>query len=519
LNYKNLTYKKLQEWFEGANFKTKPFKHQLASMAFAIGESLNRVMFFHGIGTGKTLVALYLQNLWNVNGRTLVICPNTVIKTWKDQIEEHTDYTYVILKGSRQDRWNALTTKHADIWIINYEGLQCIGSDIKNTKNRKGKPVRKHTLNSAYAKSLGFECVIADECHKLKDSFSLQAKIAGSFSKYARYSILMTGTPISRSLSDIFGEYLVLDLGKTFGACFVNFRDYYFYENPKKMYDWLPKRICSHCSALYSNKIEHLKTHNMTFEQYHKKYLNKEMTSEDLILAAILNTSLRYSRDECVGLPERVYEIKEVGLTEEQTFVMRKIILGLNIDKLNEITIPYHTQKMVQITSGFILKEGVVVYEFTPNPKLIELEEILEQVEGKFIIYHQYIHEYKMISTLLKKMRIKHELINGSVKNKEERIDAFIKNNDCKGLIAHPRSGGEGLNLQVANTSIFYSNGYIGNILREQAEGRTHRTGQKNVCVYIDIVMKDTIDYILYMSLKHNTSYVKGILDYIKNYK
>jgi len=509
MDYKKLTKETLDLWFDGAKFKTPPFKHQLASIAFALGENLNNVMFLHGIGTGKTKISLDLLYLWNITGRTLVICPNSVIKTWKDEIERHTDFSYIVLKGSREARWYKLTRKHADIWLINYEGLKLIGADKNNGSYR---------INPAYPKSFGFECIIIDECHKLKDPNTQFTKISQLFTKWSRYTILMTGTPIGRSVTDLFGQFLVLDNGKTFGTYYGSFLKHYFFKPSPFDYKWKPKRLCKVCNELYTNKLNHLQMHKLSFEQYEERYPGKEKTSEDVILDIISNKCLRYSRDECVDLPEKIYEVREIEPTPEQISITNKIILGIDIEEI-KTNVEMHTQKLIQITGGFLIKDDYVVYEFQPNPKLNELEDIIEQIEGKFIIYHQYIHESKMIGGLLKDKNIKYEMVNGTVKNKEERIDNFIKNDSCRCLVAHPKTGGEGLNIQVANTSIFYSNAYIGSILREQAEGRTHRTGQKHNCLFIDIVMNGTIDEILYNSLKNKTDYAKAVLNYLQNCK
>ena len=88
MNYKSLTKEDLLYLFEDEEFQTPPMKHQLASLAFAI-DGRDRVCFWHGIGTGKTLVALYTALLWGCK-RIFVVCPNSVTKVWEDEIEKHT---------------------------------------------------------------------------------------------------------------------------------------------------------------------------------------------------------------------------------------------------------------------------------------------------------------------------------------------------------------------------------------------------------------------------------------------
>ena len=513
MNYKSLTKTDLDNWFSEIKFKTKPYQHQLASIAFTLGENRSNVMFIHDIGVGKTLTALYLLQCWNITGKTLVICPKSVFKTWKDEIEKHTDFSYIVLKGSRENRWQSLITNHADIWIINYEGLKLIGADRK----RFGKK-SKHVPNEAYSKSLGFECVIIDESHHLRDSESTQTQITYHLSKWSRYSILMTGTPIGRAITDMFGQFLVLDSGRTFGTNYFYFLKHYFFKYSRFDFKWTPKRVCQICGELYTKKHEHLITHNIDFEQYRKKY-GREETSEDVILKIVNENSIRYSREECQDLPQRVYEIREVDLTSEQRKMTDKIIAGLDIKELKGKKINYHLQKVIQVANGFLLKENNVIYDFLPNPKLDEFEKLIEELDEKFIVYHQFVYEAELLSSKLKAKNINHEIINGTVKNKEEHLNRFIKDDNCRGLVAHPKTCGEGINIQCASITIFYDNGFIGTVLRSQAEGRTFRTGQKKSCVFIDIIARNSIDEILYNSLKNKIDYTKSVLDYLQDYK
>jgi SNF2 family DNA or RNA helicase len=126
VNYKSLSLEELKSWFEGlVEFKTSPKLHQYACMAFALGENITKVMFGNGIGTGKTLLALYLLKCWNPAGKILIVCPSTVIHSWEEQIKEHTEFSYTVLRGTKNKRFSLLE-KNSDIHIINYEGLRAL---------------------------------------------------------------------------------------------------------------------------------------------------------------------------------------------------------------------------------------------------------------------------------------------------------------------------------------------------------------------------------------------------------
>jgi len=504
INYKKIPTDEYQKWFQSISFKTEPFHHQYASLAFTFGEHLHRVILFQGIGLGKTLTSLYLLKCWDANKKILVVCPNSVSSTWIDEIQKHTDFKYYLLKGSTDKRIKLAKSDNPGIYIINYEGLKLIGA----RKRMKG-----YASIPGIGMKYGFEALVIDESHHIK-AFSLQTVISREFSKIARYVILMTGTPISSSVIDLFYQFWVLN-PTVFGDDFNEFLYRYFWKE-NKWDDWHPKRICRICGKLYTNKYRHIQYHNISVNEYINKYQN-EKTSEDIILTKANQHGIGFSRNECFDLPEKVYEIRQVFPTEEQLSLTRKIIDGIPIAELNDSNIEYHTMKILQIANGFLINSNKSIYELPENPKAKELLELLPEMNSKFIIYHTYIHESSIISKLLEKSKIRYTILNGQVKDKSIPINEFL-NTNCRCLVANYKTGGEGLNLQIANTIIFYDCGYIGTILRQQCEGRIHRVGQIQTCVIIDIVMRQSIDEILYKGLMSKSIVVQEVMKYLQNF-
>jgi len=84
-------------------------------------------------------------------------------------------------------------------------------------------------------------------------------------------------------------------------------------------------------------------------------------------------------------------------------------------------------------------------------------------------------------------------------------------------MVAHPQCGGEGVNLQVASVCIFYANDYSGATTRRQAEGRIHRYGQTNPCLFIDIfAINSVIDEAIGKSMKTKQDLADLVLDWIR---
>ena len=516
MNYKSFKYSELEFLLNFIPFKKKPYLHQLVSFSFVLSQGLNKIFLFHDIGLGKTFTALYLLMLWDVKGRILVISPNSVIKTWKEQIEEYTDFSYEVLDGSSDKRLQRIIESKAKILIINYEGLKLIGARKIGKNESCGKKSKGYMIDLNSIKKLSFEAVIADESHRFKDPLSIQTRISNAIVKRARYAILMTGTPIGNSAIDLYGQCYVLDDGAIFGTNYNYFLRHFYYKPTVMSYNWEPKRVCGICNELYDYKKRHLEKHKISLHDYRKRF-PKEKTSEDLIIEAVKDISISYKKEECLDLPERIYEERSVYPTAEQQTWISNIIVGLKIEEIKK-NLKYHIIRLLQITGGSLIHGENKTHIFRDNPKIEELNILLSELSGQIIIYHLFIEESILIKRLLDKKKISYSLLNGGIKNKEEQINFFL-NGKSQILIAHPKSGGEGLNLQCATNMIFYSSSFMGTILREQAEGRIHRSGQKNTCLYFDIIMEDTVDRILFDSLKNRTDYIYNMMKYLTENK
>ncbi len=453
--YKSLSDYELFELFKETPFKRKPFRHQLCSIAFALDN--NRVMFLHDIGTGKTLTALYSILMWKTK-KTLVVCPTSVVRTWVEEIERYTPFKYELLLGTTKERKQKLS-KQADIYIINYEGLKWLFATKQKIKV-KGKLQNKFVLDWDEIKKYTFDCVLADEFHRFKDSRTIQTKIAVSLSAKSDYVIMMSGTPIVNNELDIFSEFLVLDSGETFGTNAYKFLNTYFKQ------DWWG---------------------NWTI---------KGEKERQQILSLMEPKVIRYSKEECVDLPDKTYEVRWVTQSKEQGELTDKILEGIRVDLENGSLKPQNallrTNKLAQITGGFLITNKKM-NKLKTNPKINELEECLKEIKGKVIVFHQYQEEGRKIEALCKKMKIGFASLRGEIKNKEKEYKKFKEDVNIKVLVSHPLSAGEGLNFQNASTIIFFSNSYS-NVARQQCEGRIYRAGQQNKCTFIDIIMKGTID-------------------------
>ena len=541
MDYKSLTNSQLKNIFNNISFITSPMRHQLISLAWAT--NLNRIALPHGIGTGKTLTALYINiYIWQPK-RILVVCPSSVIQSWEEQTTKHTNLKFFSLVGKTEERKEKLMKEDVDIFFINYEGLQYIFGariskptmppDIKDfhlfppgeeraamfesyldTLKVKKRPlvleyvctkqgfedlykfsprtqihfaIKEKTTKTNFSldinliKDVNIDSLIIDECHHVKTSNAIQTKICREISKLAKNCIIMSGSPGNEI--DMWSQYYVLNGGLTLGT------NYYSYLNNYFRKEW----------------------HNWIITQ----------PGRDRILQKVSSCSLRFEREECFDLPEEINEYRYINFSPEQKKITNDIIKGLQVELNEGVLTPQNiqtrSQKLLQITSGFVIgTEGVS--RLKTNPKLDELNFLLDEITCKVIIFHHYEEEGRMIENLLQKKHINFASLRGEITNKDKQQKKFKEDISCKVLVAHPKSGGEGLNFQCSNVIIFFHTWSSPDIF-DQAVGRIMRKGQDKKCLLIHLMIKDSIEEVRKISRENKADENQYLLDYIRDYK
>lgn len=470
----------VEDVFDLIRFRTEPMAHQARSLLWALERE--RVAFWLDVGTGKTLLALYTLKLWGCK-RILVVSPNPVVETWANEIKRHTGWDYVILKGTVGERRRKLKQKHR-LYIINYEGLQVLFGKVVE-KKYEGKVHRHHVIDAEAIRKVQFDAIIADEVHRVKSPKALVTKISRELSRQVKHCIVMTGTPLTRDQRDLWAEMSVMDLGQALGNNYWAFVRKYF--RPYG-FDWI------------------LKTGSL-----------------EQMLERVAENTIRFSREECFDLPDKMYETLHIPMSKMQMDLTAGLIESAQIEAeegWNTAAVLNVGNKLAQVAGGFlIMAEGKPIKRLPRNPKLDALGGLVEEIAGKFIMYHHFREEGAMIEELLRKMGVSYRAVRGGVKDQARQLSEFKEDLNVQALVAHPACGGEGINLQEAATEIFYSNGF-NFVHRVQAEGRIHRLGQTERCLYLDLVMVDedgdSIDVRILKALAKKADVAQEVLDYIK---
>ena len=185
---------------------------------------------------------------------------------------------------------------------------------------------------------------------------------------------------------------------------------------------------------------------------------------------------------------------------------------GRTMTSFNVLT---QVMRLHQIICGFMKTDEGRIIDIE-NTRVQELLNVLDETEGKAIIWCTYRHNILSLKDILKEKygELSTDTLFGDTPDKKRMtlIERFQdKESPFRFLVGNPQTGGRGLTLTAANTVIYYSNGYDLEI-RLQSEDRAHRIGQMNKVLYVDIVAEKTVDEKIIKALKSKINIAKEIM-------
>ena len=228
--------------------------------------------------------------------------------------------------------------------------------------------------------------------------------------------------------------------------------------------------------------------------------------------------SYRVLKEDCLDLPDKIYMKRNITLTSDQLKLydqMRKEALAtLNGKTTTTVNALTQLMRLQQITCGhFTADDGST--QPIKNNRITELMDVLEETEGKAIIWAHYQYD---ITNIIKEVTKVHG--PGSIVDyygltpqdeRQSNIKKFQSDPKCRFIVGTPATGGYGITLTAANTVIYYSNGYDLE-KRLQSEDRAHRIGQKKSVTYVDILSEKTVDEKIVKSLRKKINIASEVL-------
>ena len=448
-------------------YKTEPFKHQRQSLTE--GAKPHNFAYFMEMGTGKTKVAIdnaaYLFQDKRID-YAFVIAPNSVYQNWKKEIDIHCpEETNIYIWKVSKDKTFKMDPNKLTFVLMNVEAL----SHASGKKWLQSK-LQKHGMRSM---------IILDESTSIKNLKASRTKAIIKLGELARFKRILTGSPITKSPLDLFSQCAFLDKKLLGYENFTVFKSKY--------------------AVMYSIERGGYSI------QIPKYYVNLEELEFKL-----KNFSYRVRKKDCLDLPEKMYVQRYVDMPEEQQQAYDRLkITAMTVMQDEEVS--YNNKltellKLQQVTNGFVKTNEGNIIDFKSNAKLKELMAIIEETEDKCIIWANYVHNIEGIKNKLAETYGPDSVVSiygaDSVEDRNQAVEKFQNNDECRFLVGNPTVGGYGLTLTAAKYVIYFSNSYNLEV-RQQSEDRAHRIGQKSQVTYIDIICRDTIDQMVLHNLEN----------------
>ena len=464
-------------------FKTKPYKHQLPALAKSWHKE--NFAYFMEMGTGKTKVLIdnlaMLYDKGKIDG-ALIIAPKGVVKTWYEQelpthLASHIENVTVLWQSNitkgQQEKLESLyeieTALH--ILIMNVEALS----------TDKGVKFASKFLNSHKV------LMAIDESTTIKTPTAKRTKNIIGLGKYAKYKRIMTGSPVTKNPLDLYSQCEFLD------PYLLDFTSYY----------------------AFRNRYAEMKT-------MHLRGRSIQVVDEFKNLGELSDTVKKFSerilKEDCLDLPPKNWIKRHISLSNEQKKIydqMKKAAMAvLNGKVTTTMTVLTQLMRLHQITCGhFTADDGST--QLIPNNRITELMNILEETEGKAIIWANYQKDMTQILSNINKKYGPGSVVDyyglTPQEDRQDNIRKFQSDPKCRFMVGTPSTGGYGITLTAANTVIYYSNGYDLE-KRLQSEDRAHRIGQKKNVTYIDIICEDTVDEKIVKALRDKINIASEVL-------
>lgn len=439
-----------------------PFDHQRTTADFLTLHP--RCFVFNEAGTGKTSAAAWAADYLMTQGkvkRVLIVCPVSIMETaWRsDLFKTLMHRTVAIAQGTRTQR-QAVVAGNYEFVIINFDGVKVITDELVNG---------------------GFDLIIVDEANAIKTVQTERWKCVAALVKPATRLWMMTGTPASQSPLDAYGLAKLVNpdaVPKFFGA----FRDRVMIK--LSQYRWAPRQ------------------------------------DAQAIVHQVLQPAIRFTKAECLDLPDMLYSTRDVPLTPQQTKYydairkqMAVIAAGAEVTAVNAASM---LNKLLQISQGAVYTDDRDVVEFDVDNRVNELLDVIAGTNEKVLVFVPYRHTLEMLNERIIKAGYTTATIHGGVaaNKRAEIIKQFQTEDDPRILVMVPQATAHGITLTRANQVVWW--GPVSSTeIYIQANARAHRAGQKN-CVTVTHLQGSPVERRVYAMLQNKVDLHQALVDLYK---
>lgn len=439
--------------------------------------------------TGKTKTVIDDFGRLEAEGKCqdlMVIAPGGVYKTWQKALIDHLPgsllertslHTWVSGAGKRQEKWIAefLGTTGPRVLLMNVEALSTVARARELAKFFLGN--RKTML-------------VIDESTAIKNHRAKRTKfVIKELKPLADYRRILSGLPSPKSPIDLYSQFEFLD-----------------------------QKILGH-SSFFSFRNQYAVIHEMVINGRRVPIIVGHKNEEEL-QAKIKPHSHRVLLEDCYDLPPKIYQTREVPLTEEQERIYKSLkdFATAELENEEHVTATQVITQILRLHQVLCGHVGTEQGEFReiPERRTETLIDLLEEHDGKGIIWCSYDADVRKVANAIDKSLGAHDYVphnpkaplehvarfwGGNRSSREDEERRFLTDPECRYMVATAAAGGRGRTWTVADLVVYYSN-TADLEHRAQSEERAQGIDKKNSVLYVDLVAPGTVDVKMLRTLR-----------------
>lgn len=441
-----------------ADFKTKPYQHQLEGVEYGITHTSWLLGDQQGLGKTKQMIdlAVWKKRHLGIKHCLIVCCVNNLKYNWLNEVKIHSNETACVLGVKKKGREPSMADRIEHLkygpneffWITNIESLRT------KKEGRFYKSELVELLNKYISKGeLGM--IIVDEIHKCKNSTSAQGR--GLLKLKGASRIGLSGTMLVSKPLDLYTPLAFV------GA--INQSQYQF-DHYYSSTDW------------FGNIVGY-------------QHLDE--------LQRLMDTNMLRRTKELLDLPPKIEKIEYIELSPDE----RKLYNSIEQDIRDEIK---SEANLIKTPASILAKitrlrqvsthTGLVSDKVIKSTKFERLRDILEEAKEngeKVIVFTMFKKLAEMAMEEFKDYNPNH--IWGQMNQIEllEQVNQFQTPDRFNVLFGVIQAAGTGITLNAASIVVFLDLPWD-RATMEQAEDRAHRIGTKKTVTCIRLISKDTYD-------------------------
>lgn len=412
----------------------KPFDHQKTTAAFLTMHQ--KALCLNEQGTGKTGSVIWAADYLMKQGkikRVLVICPLSIMDSaWRADLFKFAMHRTVDIAYGKAEKRKEIIRGTAEFVIINYDGVEIVADDIAQSK---------------------FDLIVVDEANAYKNTQTDRWKILNALVGSRTWLWMLTGTPAAQSPVDAYGlAKLVNPMGVP--KFFTGFKDLVMFK--VSQYRWVPKE-----SAVQT-------------------------------VFNALQPAIRFTKEECLDLPEMTYVTREVPLTPQQKkyydLLKKRLVIEAAGEEVTAINAAVELNKLLQISCGAVYSDSKETIEFTINNRYQVLKEVIDEASHKVLVFVPFKHVIGILRDRLQEDKITSDIISGDVSatKRTEIFNDFQTKPNPRVLIIQPQAAAHGVTLTAADTVVWW--GPTSSLETfAQANARVHRPGQRHPTTVVQL--------------------------------